>query len=207
MLRRPSPATAIALAALFFSLTGVAFAANQYVINSTSQINPKVLKVLKGRVGHVGARGANGAIGAAGAVGATGAAGPPGPFPDTLPSGKTVRGTWAVAGATAAGIPAEDGISFVWNLPARPSVIRVPAGGPVPAGCSGTADHPVAAPGNLCIFVGWSLNSTFASLGTYDGTSAAGTNGVSGFQGITVFAAGTGAGLFEQAGSFAVTAP
>jgi hypothetical protein len=40
--RRPAPATAIALVALFFSLVGVGLAASKYVITSTSQIAPNV---------------------------------------------------------------------------------------------------------------------------------------------------------------------
>jgi hypothetical protein len=75
MLRRPAPATVISLVALFFSLSGAAFAAKHYVLNSTSQINPTVLKVLKGKAGPKGATGPVGATGAAGATGATGATG------------------------------------------------------------------------------------------------------------------------------------
>jgi hypothetical protein len=84
MLRRPAPATVISLVALFFSLSGAAFAAKHYVLNSTRQINPTVIKALKGKAGPTGARGpagavgATGAQGAAGAQGVTGAAGAPG---------------------------------------------------------------------------------------------------------------------------------
>src|SRR5664279_1836011 len=65
----------------FFSLSGAAFAAKHYVLDSTSQINPKVLNALKGKTGPKGARGpagATGAQGAAGAQGVAGAAGTPG---------------------------------------------------------------------------------------------------------------------------------
>jgi hypothetical protein len=75
MLRRPAPATLISLVALFFSMSGAAFAAKHYVLNSTSQINPKVLKVLKGKRGPRGTQGPAGATGASGAQGASGAAG------------------------------------------------------------------------------------------------------------------------------------
>lgn len=54
MLRRPAPATLISLVALFFSMSGAAFAAKHYMLNSTSQINPKVLKALKGKRGPRG---------------------------------------------------------------------------------------------------------------------------------------------------------
>ena len=48
--RWPSPSMAIALAALFFALGGGAVAAieHHYVITSTKQIKPSVLKKLKG---------------------------------------------------------------------------------------------------------------------------------------------------------------
>jgi hypothetical protein len=58
--------------ALVFAMSGGAYAASKYVITSTKQISPKVLKSLKG------AKGANGANGAAGLSGATGPAGPGG---------------------------------------------------------------------------------------------------------------------------------
>ena len=64
MFRRPAPATVISLVALVFSVSGVAVAAKPYVLDSTSQINPKVLKALKGKKGPKGARGAQGAAGA-----------------------------------------------------------------------------------------------------------------------------------------------
>jgi hypothetical protein len=59
--------------ALVFAMSGGAYAASKYVITSTKQISPKVLKSLKG------AKGANGANGANGAAGLTGPAGPGGP--------------------------------------------------------------------------------------------------------------------------------
>jgi hypothetical protein len=75
MLRRPAPATVISVVALFFSLSGAAFAAKNYVLNSTSQINPKVLKALKGKTGPKGATGPAGAAGATGTTGVQGVAG------------------------------------------------------------------------------------------------------------------------------------
>jgi hypothetical protein len=50
-LRRPSPATSIALLALLFSLGGSAIAASRYIITSTSQIKPSVLKAIRGTPG------------------------------------------------------------------------------------------------------------------------------------------------------------
>src|ERR1039458_5730415 len=74
-LRRPSPASIIASLALFFALGGTAIAANHYLITSTKQIKPSVLKKLKGNTGKTGPAGAAGPGGAAGAAGASGAKG------------------------------------------------------------------------------------------------------------------------------------
>jgi hypothetical protein len=83
--RRLTYANVAATLALVFSMTGGALAAKHYLITSTKQISPKVLRQLKGRsgtTGHNGANGANGAPGtpgAAGTPGAQGAQGPQGP--------------------------------------------------------------------------------------------------------------------------------
>jgi len=74
--RFPSPAMAVALLALFLAMGGSALAAHHYLISSTSQINPKVLKKLKGATGKTGAAGTPGAPGAPGAKGETGSPGP-----------------------------------------------------------------------------------------------------------------------------------
>ncbi len=106
--------------ALVFAMTGGAYAASKYLITSTKQISPKVLKSLKGANGKSGANGANGAQGPAGPTGATGATGtgtpgatgnegkegkegPPGKngkngttgFTKTLPENETETGAWA----------------------------------------------------------------------------------------------------------------
>jgi hypothetical protein len=78
MRRRLSYANVAATLALVFAMTGGALAAQHYLVNSTKQINPKVLKKLEGRKGHAGATGPTGAAGAAGAIGPAGPAGPAG---------------------------------------------------------------------------------------------------------------------------------
>lgn len=61
---------------LVFAMTGAAYAGSKYLITSTKQISPKVLKQLKGASG---AAGKTGAAGPAGTTGPTGPAGPAGP--------------------------------------------------------------------------------------------------------------------------------
>jgi hypothetical protein len=79
MRRHLSYANVVATLALVFAMTGGAIAAKHYLINSTSQINPKVIKKLKGKTGKDGAPGKQGATGATGSPGAEGKPGPTGP--------------------------------------------------------------------------------------------------------------------------------
>ncbi len=107
--------------ALVFAMSGGAYAAGKYLITSTKQISPKVLKSLVGKTGPAGKNGANGANGVNGAPGEKGAQGPQGPqgvegkegkagepgkegkagangttgFTKTLPPGETETGTWS----------------------------------------------------------------------------------------------------------------
>ncbi len=73
-----SPATVIASLALVFAMSGGAFAAGRYLITSTKQISPKVLKALAGKNGANGAPGAQGPLGPSGATGPAGPTGPEG---------------------------------------------------------------------------------------------------------------------------------
>src|SRR3984957_6587461 len=101
--RRFSYANVAATLALFFSMSGGALAASHYLINSTKQINPKVLKKLKGRAGKTGATGATGKEGPQGPAGKEGAAGTKGANitdETTLAAGQTLTGSWGVGGGT-----------------------------------------------------------------------------------------------------------
>lgn len=125
MLKRISPSMIVALIALFFALTGGAYAANKYVITSTKQIKPSVLAQIKGRDGTNGVNGANGASGtngspgaavtngATGAKGDTGATGAQGPMGPAGPQG--------VAGAPGAqgpqGVPGPSMTMHTYTLP------------------------------------------------------------------------------------------
>jgi hypothetical protein len=91
-IHKPTPAVVIAILALVVALGGTAVAASRYIITSTSQIKPSVLRALRTDTrpapdaqGPQGAPGAKGAAGLAGATGSDGVpglpgvAGPPGP--------------------------------------------------------------------------------------------------------------------------------
>lgn len=107
--RRLTYANVVSTVCLFVLLGGTAAAARHYVITSTKQISPKVLKKLKGRrglqglpgsAGAVGATGAKGDDGAAGAKGATGAIGATGAKGDAgAPGDQGDQGDPGTAGA------------------------------------------------------------------------------------------------------------
>jgi hypothetical protein len=83
--KRITYANVAATLALVFAMSGGAWAAKHYLVTSTKQIKPSVLKALKGKAGPKGATGAAGPAGPAGPAGAAGAPGlkglqgPPGP--------------------------------------------------------------------------------------------------------------------------------
>ncbi len=97
---RFSPATVIAGLALVFAMTGGAYAAKKYLITSTKQISPSVLKSLQGKAGAAGVQGPAGAAGAQGPAGPGGPAGSAGGKGETGPAGKD--GTAGGKGATGA---------------------------------------------------------------------------------------------------------
>jgi hypothetical protein len=176
--RRPSPAMLVALIALFLATGGSALAAHHYLINSTKQINPRVLKALRGKRGYTGKqgpagpRGAQGREGSAGKEGKTGKTGEPGPFPNTLPSGKTLTGAFQATD----GIPpklkgyAQATISFPFQLAADPKVEVIEAGSKTTEHCQGSREAPSAAAGYLCLYV-WSSNGP--AVGSYNPASEA----------------------------------
>jgi len=85
--RRPSPAMVVACLTLFVASTGTSIAASHYLITSTKQIKPSVLKQLKGARGPRGATGATGSQGAQGLKGDTGLQGSKGDTGTTGPQG------------------------------------------------------------------------------------------------------------------------
>jgi hypothetical protein len=73
-----SYANVTATLALVFAMSGGAMAAKHYLINSTGQINPKVLKKLRARTGSPGPTGKDGPVGPIGPGGPPGPSGPSG---------------------------------------------------------------------------------------------------------------------------------
>jgi hypothetical protein len=180
--RRLNYANVTATVALVLSMTGGALAASHYVINSTKQINPKVLKQLRGDTGAAGAVGIHGTQGLAGKEGADGKEGPvgsqgpagkegapgkegpsgkegapgsAGPLLPTLPSGKTLKGTFGGSGAvvTESNNAVELSISYPIPIAASPAAEVIPPGGSPTASCPGSAAAPSAAAGHLCLYV------------------------------------------------------
>jgi hypothetical protein len=207
MRRRLNYANITATLALFFAMSGGAFAAKHYLINSTKQINPKVLKTLRGNrgpAGPTGAAGITGKEGPAGKEGAAGKQGPPGPFVANLPSGQTLRGNYA---GRAFGEPGQDmqiPITFAFPLAAAPATHYVVSGEAPPAQCPGTAAEPQATPGNLCVYESTpAINAN--SMRVFD--PIGGENNQANRFGAGVAAGATAKGDFRVRGSWAVTAP
>ena len=162
--------------ALVFAMSGGAYAAGRYVITSTKQISPKVLKSLQGKAGKAGASGAAGSQGpagpagpqgSAGAAGGEGKAGKEGPTGKngengkegspwtaggTLPSGQTETGAWAFSPSTSILLLAS--LSFPIRLaqPLSEAQVHYVGLGGQTTECPGTPAEPKAAKGNLCVY-------------------------------------------------------
>ena len=150
--RRCSYANVAATLALVFSMSGGAMAASHYLITSTKQIKPSVLRQLRGKRGASGARGVTGPQGTSGKEGQQG---PAGPFPATLPTGQTLTGVYNLEGTNSAGPGhsyAGGMISFQFRLAAAPIVHFIPAKGAPLTQCPGSVQNPQAQSGNLCIY-------------------------------------------------------
>jgi hypothetical protein len=118
MRMRLSYANVAATLALVFSMSGGALAANHYLINSTKQINPKVLKTLKGSRGTSGTQGSQGAAGSIGPQGTSGSQGTAGAQGTTGLQGlKGLEGTEGPKGATG---PAGQARAYATITPGSP---------------------------------------------------------------------------------------
>jgi len=139
---RPSPATVIACLALAVALGGTTYAAVVLPANSvgTPQLKNDAVTSPKIKNGSLLAADFKkgqippGPAGPAGSTGPTGPTGPPGPYPDTLASGKTVRGAFNMGGtAASAGSLANTSISFIYAFATAPTVRIVLQGAAAPA--------------------------------------------------------------------------
>lgn len=216
--RRPrlTYANVMATLGVFLGLSGVGYAAVALAPDSVGTAQLKANAVTSGKVkdrslkaidfangqipkGKTGAKGAAGPAGATGAAGLAGAAGPAGPLLATLPSGKSLVGTY---GANNNGVSiAYDSVSFVFPLVAAPTAHFVKSGTVAPAECPGTVAAPAAAPGHLCIFErDGTLTPTLE--GVFDPVNT--TNFLASRFGAVVFVNGTNPFSY---GTWAVTAP
>jgi hypothetical protein len=129
--------------ALVFAMTGGAYAASRYVINSTKQISPKVVKQLTGKAGRLGSPGPAGPPGAAGQQGVKGESGvagkeglegkegkqgkegkegSPWTIGGTLPKGASETGVWGVSempGSFAGGLVEFATASISFGIPLK----------------------------------------------------------------------------------------
>lgn len=134
--------------------------------------------------------------GPTGATGGTGPQGDPGPFPATLPSGKTLTGTYAAEDVNDGGTAhAYASVSFTYRLATAPTV-HVVADGATTTGCAGTVDHPTATAGNVCIYRDFDSSTPVAF-------SPTATIGQAGRTGLVLSVSNAG-NAFEY-GSWAVT--
>jgi hypothetical protein len=158
--QRLTYANVAATLALVFSMSGGALAANHYLITSTKQISPKVVKALKGKTGKAGVTGPKGAQGVPGAQGPQGSAGQNLTAETVLPSGHSESGAFSAAAGYDAGHESSPGkfeygwlgagITYVQPLAtpiAEANIVDVTTG--TAPHCSGVGH---ADPGYLCLY-------------------------------------------------------
>jgi len=201
-------ANVTATLALFFAMSGGALAAKHYLISSTKQISPKVLKALKGNTGKQGAAGPAGAKGEAGTPGTkgnVGEKGEEGTYPTVLRSGATETGAWG--GGYTAGGAAE---------------YRVVGSFPIPLAATLNAEHVIyvsetsvphcpgvgqAERGYLCVYQRFIEHTeTPKSSNIFNVDEGGKLTGV-GAHGFGIALTANAAALATVSGTFAVTAP
>jgi hypothetical protein len=155
----------VAVVALVAAVAGTAFAAG----GLTKKQEKQVIKIAKKYAGKQGPQGASGPAGAQGpkgdagpkgdpgSQGPEGKVGPAGPTETELPAGKTMTGDWSFLGIGQSEYWAN--ISFPLR---RPGGIQEGAG---PSQCPGSAAHPEAARGYLCIYKTDESNVLFQGTG------------------------------------------
>jgi len=219
--RRLTFANVVSALALFIALGGASYAALRLPKNSvgTRQIKNNAVTGPKIKAGSVGSSdlstsvrsqlltagmpgpaGSTGVAGPKGDTGSTGPAGAPGPLLDKLPSGKTLRGTFAASGvAAAAGETVRDAPSFAFSVSPDWNAHVIPFGGPATPECPGNVDTPEAAPGHLCAYEGF---NNAAKL-VVDAASGTGSQRFGWIAQVT----STAAGSYQSRGTWAITEP
>lgn len=204
----------MATLALVMAMIGGAWAAQKYLITSTSQIKPSVLKKLKGSKGAQGAPGVPGQTGAPGPKGDAGGTGPEGkagkagsPWTagGTLPPEETEVGTWGWRHATEDTTPEMVPISFTLPLSEAPEAVLVKFGEEDVEGCPGIVGGiPTADPGTLCVYT--ALETGISTIKFFNPTPATLGEEGAGQSGTVLSLDPDGENPFVF-GSWAVTAP
>ena len=205
-------ANVAATLAVVLAMSGGALAAKHYLISSTSQINPKVLKKLHGARGARGELGPNGLVGPEGVQGPQGRTGPRGERGEAgfsalsrLPKGATENGEFAVstgaAGAKGDVLTTALTFSIPLTAPIAEAQIEVTPVGTPTKNCIGPSN---AARGVLCVYTSTRQNLEFA--GASDAEAPPGTSG-SGLFGASLTWKVENAGPAETTGTWSVTAP
>jgi len=204
---------AIALVALFIALGGTTFAAATTLAPNSvgttqlkngavtkKKISKKTIVALKGN------RGPRGLAGAEGAQGPKGDTGPAGPLLQTLPSGKTLAGAFGGATTMPTGVSESAQASFSYPVPlaTNPTVNRIQVGAGPTANCPGSLLNPKAAPGNLCLYLAYTIGASSTGLLSYGGDSESDYR----FGGVAYVDSTCTAPCFTSfSGTWAVTAP
>jgi hypothetical protein len=165
--KRLSYANVVATLALVLALGGGTAWATNYIIVSTHQIRPSVLKSLRGNRGPRGYAGTDGTNGTNGTNGPTGPAGAPGSnltAETVLPSGQSESGTYGGSGGTGV----DFGITVQYTEPlaspiARSNIVETYS---TTSNCPGQGQ---AARGYLCLYDLQNYGSTFEGpIDNYD---------------------------------------
>ena len=166
---------------------------------------------LRGLTGPLGPQGNSGPKGEPGIAGPTGPTGPAGPRGDSfetgLPSGKTLRGVYEIAD-TAAAKSVQDQTTAISEtyaaaLPTVPQIHFIADGAMPPAVCPGSVADPKAAAGDLCVYE--SRNHT--NLAEDPDAFIDPSNQAEGTLGFGIEITANGPGLYDSAGTWAVTGP
>jgi hypothetical protein len=131
-----------------------------------------------------------------------------GAFTESLPSDRTIRGTYAIASTSAgAGQESETNESFAFALAGAPMPHLIAIGGQPTTDCPGSPASPAATPGHLCIYEA-DRAGLITSITPFDpGQAKASGAGQASRFGFGLRVVADGAGSQRSSGTWAVTAP